>query len=76
MPRFQIFPIDQSSSPIELVAPEAAGVLPLLQRLTCRDADVMRDGEYCFSVQLDENGLWCIYQRQPVEDVSVPPLAG
>jgi hypothetical protein len=63
MPRFQILPTDQSLSSMELVAPDPAGVLPMLQRLACRDADVMRDGEYCFSARRDGDDLWCIYQR-------------
>ena len=63
MPRFQILPIDQSYSSAEVVALDAASVLHMVQRLDCGEADVMRDGAYCFSVRLQEKGLWCIFQR-------------
>ena len=62
MPRFQIFPIDRSySSGFE--APNAADALTLVHRLGLKEAEVDRDGAYSFSVRLDGNGVWCVYQR-------------
>lgn len=62
MPRYQIFPTDRSfSSGFE--ASNAADLLTLVHRLGLKEAEVDRDGEYSFSVRLDNNGLWCVYQR-------------
>lgn len=74
MPRFKILPVDPSCSPMELVAPNPAGVLPVVHRLECHEADVLREGEYCFSVRHGDNGFWSIFQRQPVMDDRVIPL--
>jgi hypothetical protein len=76
MPRFQILPVDETIFPVEIEAPNPAEVLNLVQRLDLHAADVSRDGEYCFSVRLGENGMWCIYQRLPVAEDRVIPLAG
>jgi hypothetical protein len=75
MPRFQIVPTDQSFPATEIVAPDAAGVLTVVQRLERRSADVMRDGEYCFTVELGLNGMWCITQTQPAPRDRVATLA-
>lgn len=64
MPRFQICPTDQSHSSAEVVTPDAGAVLGLVHRLDCKEADVFRDGDYCFSVSLSKNGLWSIFKRQ------------
>lgn len=74
MPRFEILPADISFPTAEITSPNAAGVLLLVQRLDCKEADVMRDGEYSFSIRLGKNGLWCIYQRGE-RGANVPPLA-
>jgi hypothetical protein len=74
MPRFQIFPTDRSFSS-GFVAPNAADVLDLVHRLSLNEAEVDRDGVYAFSVRLDGDGLWCIYQRDqsgPTEAIECP----
>jgi hypothetical protein len=76
MPRFQIRPFDRSHAPAEIVAPHAAGVLRMIQKLECKEADVFRDDAYNFSVRLAENGMWCIFQREPVPTDRITPLAG
>ena len=76
MPLFRIIPTDQSFSAAEIVAPKTAGVLIAVQRLECRSADVMRDGEYCFTAELGVNGVWCITQTQPAPSDRVVSLAG
>lgn len=37
----------------------------LIERLECREADVLQDGNYDFSIRLGENGIWCIFKRYP-----------
>jgi hypothetical protein len=77
MPIYQVLPTDRSCSPSEIVASSPAAVLNLVQRLACHEADVLRDGDYSFSVRLGDNGLWRIYQRQSQRDAgAVVPLAG
>lgn len=51
MPRFLIFPFDQTFSSTKLIAPDAANLLLTIQRLECKEAEVKRDGEYAFSAR-------------------------
>lgn len=39
----------------------------MVQRLDCKEADVLRDDEYRFSVRLGNNGLWTIFQRSVID---------
>ena len=64
MPRFQVLPIDKAVASVEVIAPDAAGILNIVQRLDCQEADVLRDGAYSFSLRLGRNGLWSIFQRE------------
>jgi hypothetical protein len=63
MPHFTILPTDDSRSSIEIAALDAAGVLSVVGQLDCREADVMRDGAYSFSLRLTSCGMWAIYNR-------------
>jgi hypothetical protein len=65
MPRFTIVPNNETCSPTEIIAPDAGNVLNLVSRLRYRDADVLRDGLYAFSVRLSDGGMWSIFQREP-----------
>lgn len=76
MPLFQILPTDAACSSAELATADAADILLIVQRLKCPEANVLRDGEYCFSVRLGANGMWCIYQNEAGIDDRVIPLAG
>jgi hypothetical protein len=76
MPRFLICPSDQAFSSVEFIAPDAAGILNMVHRLECKEADVMRDGIYSFSVRLGDNGIWCIFQREPTEQIQAIPVTG
>jgi hypothetical protein len=67
MPRFLVLPTNQSFAPAEIDAPDAAPVLTIVQQLACKEAKVMRDDTYCFSVRLDANGMWTIFQRDDDE---------
>lgn len=63
MPRFQIIPNDQSFSAAEITALDAGAVLNVVSRLKCKEADVLQDGSYAFSVWLNDRGVWSIFQR-------------
>lgn len=71
MPSFTIEPFDGSKL-VGITPTGAAGVLQLVQRLACKQADVSIDGEYSFSVRFENNGLWYIYQRDE-EVPTIPP---
>jgi hypothetical protein len=64
MPRFTIVPLDQSVTPIDLVAPDPASVLHTISRKEFRDTDVFCDEEYAFSATLHANGFWTIFERE------------
>jgi hypothetical protein len=48
----------------------------MVQRPRCKQAAALRDGEYSFSAHLEDNGLWCIDQREPATDDRGVPLVG
>jgi hypothetical protein len=64
MPRFTVLPIDPSYSTIKFSARDAGKVLPIFGQLGCREADIHQEGRYAFTVRLDANGVWAIYQRR------------
>jgi len=64
MPRFEVYPTDNTVATAEILAPDAAGVFRVVERLGSREADVTCDGVYEFSIKLAPSGLWCIFQRQ------------
>lgn len=74
MHRFQVRPADASILSPEIVASNPAGVLQMVQELNCKEADVLRDGEYCVSVRLEETGLWCIFHRDRPHEPHIVPF--
>lgn len=62
MPHYTILSTDNSYVSAELIAANAAEVLNLVHRLDCTEADIWRDGTYCFSLRA-VNGLWCAFSR-------------
>jgi len=64
MPRFTIFPKDRTVAAIDDVT-DAGSILHIVQRLGCKEADVLRDDEYCFSLALGDNGIWSILRQNP-----------
>lgn len=62
MQSYKILPTEPSRS-IELKACDAAAVFQVVSRLECKEADVLADEAYAFSVRLAENGLWTIFNR-------------
>jgi len=68
MRRFRIRPVSPSFLETEIIAHDAAPVLHLIERMNCREAHIDRDGDYAFSVRLGDNGVWLVFQRQPVSD--------
>jgi hypothetical protein len=73
MPTFQIQPADGAFL-ADITATSPAAVLGLVEGLDCKNADVLRDGVYTFSVRLDSHGHWCVYQRDN-EEPKVTDLA-
>jgi hypothetical protein len=66
MPTYTIQPSDGSFC-VTINASSAATVLNLVQRLECKEAEVLCDGCYAFSIRLGVNGLWCVFQRDQGE---------
>lgn len=60
---FTILPSDPSCPPTQVEADHAGTVLKLIQQCECHHADVFRDGEYFFSISLDDQGVWSIVQQ-------------
>lgn len=67
MRRFHIRPSDPTFPMAEFIVSDEAAVLHMVQRLDCKEADVLRDDDYCFSVRLSDNGLWTIFQRSGID---------
>lgn len=63
MHRFLILAADDSFRSSEIIAPDAGSALHAVDRLDVREADILEDGRYLFSVYLNANGVWCIFQR-------------
>lgn len=64
MPRFTIVSPGRAEPISELVARDPGGVLNMMSRLGCLEADILRDGDYSFSARLDANGVWAISDRR------------
>lgn len=64
MPLYKILPADPSLKSTEVRAADPACVFGIVQRLDCKEADVLQDGFYAFSLRLDANGMWSIFQRE------------
>ena len=62
MPTYKIQPLGRSRT-CAITAMNAAAVLNVVRQLDCKQADVLREGIYAFTVRLDSNGLWSVYQR-------------
>ena len=71
MPLFKILPTDQAFSSAEIIADSPAAIFPIVGRLACKEADVLVDDVYSFSLRLGDNGLWTIFQRDQ-EDEPIP----
>lgn len=70
MPHFLILPTDQPHSSAEVTAAHAGGILDYVSRLDCKEADVLEDGHYVFSVRKSgEANFWQIYQRADGQEV-------
>ncbi|MBV1691720.1 hypothetical protein KRR38_29585 [Novosphingobium sp. G106] len=76
MPLFRIFPTDQTFSSAEIIADDPAAVFQIVGGLACREADVIADGAYAFSLRLGDNGLWTIFQRDREEEEELIPAFG
>lgn len=63
MLRFLVTPTSPAFEPVEIIAHDPAPILNLVERMQCGEAHVDRYGAYAFSVRLDGNGMWTIYDR-------------
>jgi hypothetical protein len=64
MPRFTVISPDAGIEPEEFVAGDSGQVLGLVHRLGWHAADVRQDGEYLFSISLNNEGVWSIIRKQ------------
>ena len=62
MPSYKVLPTHPARAG-ELKARDAAAVFHIVGRLECKEADVLADDAYAFSVRLGDNGLWTIFDR-------------
>jgi hypothetical protein len=62
MPSYKVLPTDRLRSEA-MKASDAAAVFQIVGRFECKEADVLADDAYAFSVRLGDNGLWTIFQR-------------
>lgn len=76
MPRFRIVPSDQSYPSAEISSLDPSAVLHIVERLGCHEARVLSDGQYRFSVDLSDSGVWRIFQREHQAEAQIIPLAG
>lgn len=65
MCQFTLFEM-RSRSSVQLVEVTSATVLSTMKYLHWTEADLMRDGEYAFSLRLLEPGSWMLYRRNHV----------
>jgi hypothetical protein len=68
VPVHTILPIDPAEGRIEIDTLDTADVLKAVEALACREADVLAEGSYAFSILTDANGSWAIFQRDPDKD--------
>lgn len=76
MHRFTIVPIDQSHQSVEVIASDAAAVLPVIDRLHCGEVNVLRNNDYVFSAETNANGFWSIFRRLDAIVVTRPGIEG
>lgn len=62
--RYVVKPVDGSET-FDIMACDPAEVLTSVSRLPCASADIEKDGDYAFSIQLDDAGVWKIFNRCP-----------
>jgi hypothetical protein len=67
MPRFKILPVDMSSPSLIAEAENPAIALHLIDRIDCKEADVLEGERYLFSVRKGNVGAWTIFQRDHEE---------
>jgi hypothetical protein len=67
MPRFTIYPTDQTCSSADVTVRDESSILHMVSRLKCKAADVHREGEYAFSLQAADGGAWTVFHREHAE---------
>jgi len=69
MRQYTILPLDPRFPSTEVRAPDASCALYTLTSSHCDEADVFEDGAYTFSLRIDDDEIWCIFQRPSAERV-------
>lgn len=66
MPRFSILPADERHQPVDVDGIDGASALNATARLSCREAHVLVEGIYRFSIRKwgVEGIFWEIFQRE------------
>jgi hypothetical protein len=73
---FMIIPTDPAHRSDATHTDSAADVFNVMVRLNCGEADITTDGAYSFSLRLNENNTWVIFQRhQAAETLSAADSA-
>jgi hypothetical protein len=76
MPRFTIYPTDHAFSSADVTARDPSCVLHMVSRLHCKEADIHREGEYVFSLQVADGGAWRVFHRKHAESGRASPALG
>lgn len=63
MVHFLIIPIDPAYPTIDIFADDPSPILHVIERMNCGVADVVRNGDYVFTLRLDGSGMWTIYKQ-------------
>ena len=76
MPLYIIRAIDGSHMSAEIDSDHADAVFHAVKDLQSKEADVLVDDVYAFSVRLDAYGVWSIFQRDHTREsgaTTIPP---
>jgi hypothetical protein len=63
MPLFRALATDHSYVSTEFDFEDVGDILSVVERLKCKEADVLADNVYSFSVRVANDGMFTIFQR-------------
>jgi len=72
MPLYIIRATDGSYMSAEIETEHAKALFEAIQWLASKEADVLADDVYAFSVRLDAHGVWSIFQRNHSGNAGLP----
>lgn len=76
MPSFKILPTDLTFGTVIVDAADSSGILAEVTRFGCDEADVLQDEVYLFSVRINADGIWHIFQRDFADTIREIPVFG